>query len=508
MITILIKKKGESDFTDRSDQIRALSINQGTTKEASTARISVDYYAGKYKPEGEDEVNIYDGETQIFGGFIVRAIQRIDQGPVVSYDCDLKNRVYRLDYKLVNTTYESQSAHDIIEDIVANFSGPGITTDNVQDPGGTITFISFNNIPPSEAIQKLADVLGKEWYIDPAGDIHFFSKFGEAAPFSIIEQTGSNTEGNHIFGTLEITDDFTQIRNSIQIEGGKEISSLPTTEKYIGDGQTYTFPLGHEFASGLTVSVGGVSKTVGAANLNTFDQGYDVLYDPNTLSIQFPSSSPPANAAAILVSGNYYYQITVRFRELGSVAKYGERQFVIQDRDISSRADAVKRAGAEITAYSQMASEGSFQTYNSGLAAGQKITISSPIRGISSKQFVIQRLSGRMITPSKFLWKATIVSVKTYELIDLLADIIKSRRIEVDKDAVIQTADRVQRTIQISRTITVREPVAVSRTVEVSRDVRSYLNSPPTWVAGPFVPPNIDDRRRVAFTDRRCILAS
>lgn len=503
MIYVYIKKKGEPDFVDRTDQIKDLSITQGTTKEATTARLIVDHFAEKYLPAGEDEVEIYDGDPEesgsgaikIFGGFIVRVEQRLEQGPILAYECDLKNRVYRLDYKLVNSTHEGETAHDIIDYIVANFSGPGITTDNVEDDADAeVQFIAFNNLSASEAIQRLADIFNKEWYVDADGDIHFYSKFTEAAPFNL-----TDTNGKYIFDSLHIVEDFTQIRNSILVEGGEEKSTVEETEEFVGNGTQYTFPLSRKY-TGISVEVGSASQTVGIANIDSFDD-YDVLYDFNTRSLQFNPATPPADGDVIAVSGLYYFPIAVRFREGGSIGKYGERQVLIQEKDIASRTDAVARAAAEISAYAEKISEGSFQTYESGLRAGQKITISSDLRGVS-KQFVIQRLSGRVISPEKILWTAEIVSVKTYEVIDLLAQIIKGSRVEVDKDAVIQNAERVNRTILVGRTITVRAPEQVIRSLLVGRDILTYLNDPPIWVAGPYHPTSLADRNRPAFANR------
>lgn len=497
MISILIKKPGEGSFTDRTNQIAHVQITQGATKEATTANLVVNFYGDKYQPGGEDEVEIYDGATKIFGGFIVRAEQRLIQGHVVIYECDLKNKVYRLDYKLVNSTYEKETAHDIIEDIVANFSGPGITTTNVEnDLSAEMEQISFNNVPASEAIQQLADIFNKEWYVDPDGDIHFFSKFAEAAPFDL-----TDTGGKYVFDSLVVSDDYTQIRNSILVEGGEEKSTEDESDTFVGNGVQYTFALSRKY-TGIAVTLDGSPLTVGIANINSFDD-YDCLYDFNLRSLSFDPTNPPGNGLELVVTGKYFFPIAVRFREGTSIGTYGERQFLIQDKQIKSRTDAVARASAEISAFSSKVSEGKFTTHESGLQAGQKITIQSDARGIK-KEFVIQRLTGKLVSPSLFEWDAEIVSVKTYELIDLLAQIIKGKRIEVSADAVIQNAERVNRTVEVSRTISVRTPVEVARDILIARDYRTYLNNPPIWVAGPFVPPDIDDRRRVAFADRRC----
>lgn len=495
MITIQIKKIGESEFTDRTDQVRSYSLTLGTTKEASTGKISVEAYGSKYVPDGEDEIEFWDGDPnesgsgaeKLFSGYIVRVDQTVEQGPTVIYDCDLKNKVHLLDRKLVNTAYQNETAHDIIEDIVSQFSGAGITTDNVEDDlSAEVVSIVFNNILPSEAIQQLADLFGKEWYVDEDGDIHFFSKLGESAAFNISESAAAGApSGNHIFGSLKITRDFTQIRNSILVEGGQEKSTAEESDKFIGNGEQHTFQLSREYTD-ISVEIDSVAQDVGIANIDSFATK-DVLYDFNLRSLYFNPSSPPGVGAEIVAGGKYYFPINVRFRESGSISTYGERQFFIQDSSIKSRTDAIARAAAEISAYSRNISEGSFQTYTPGLKAGQKITIVSTVRGIS-ESFVIQRVSGTYFSPEKILWNIDIVSVKTYELIDLLADIIRGRRQESAANPVVGVAERVERELG------------------VEREYLTYVNDPPIWVAGPYVPSSLSDRHRVAFADRTCLL--
>jgi hypothetical protein len=481
MITIEIKKLGEMDFVDRTDQIRSYSLSLGTTKEASTGRLEVNAYGSKYVPDGEDEVRIYDGEDVVFGGFIVRVAQRVEQGPVVIYECELKNKVHRLDYKLVNVSFENETAHDIIDTIVEDFSGPGITTNNVEDDASAvITSIVFNNVPPSEAIQQIADLFGKEWYVDEEGDIHFFSKLSEAAPFNL-----TDTNGKASFDSIEIVKDYTQIRNSVLVEGGEELSQSEESDSFLGDGTTHTFSLSRKYAD-ITVEVEGVPQTVGIANINTFADK-DVLYDFALRSLQFNPSSPPAGGDEIVVSGKYYFAIMVRFRESSSISIYGEKQFFIQDSTLKSRSDAIARASAELAAYARNVNEGSFETYEAGLKPGQKIRITSTIRGID-EDFVIQRVSGRYHTPEKMVWNVEIVSVKSYELIDLLAEIIRGRRKESNPNAVIGVAERVERELGLDR------------------EILTYFNDPPIWVAGPYAPTSLADRKRVAFADRTCLL--
>ena len=477
MITINVKKLGEEEFTNRTDQIEGVSLTQGTTKEATTGSLSVTYFGARYKPTGEDEVEIYDGELKIFGGFIVRVNKTLNRAGAIVYECDLKNKVHRLDYKLVNVSIEDMTAHDAVLQIVEDYSGPGITTANVEnDTGAIITSLFFSNIPPSEAIQQIADLFGKEWYVDTEGDIHFFSKFSEEAPFSL-----TDTNGKYIFDSLDLTDDYTQIKNSVLVEAGDELSVTEETDEITVVGDAKNFPLSRKY-TGLTVTVNGTPVTVGTANIHTFDS-FDSLYDFNSQSISFNPSGPLTDGDVVLVSGKYYFPIAVRYNDSASIALYGRREFALQERSIKTRADAVSRAKAELSAYASPITEGTFETNETGLRAGQRIFISSARREISS-EFVIQRLTISIDTPTKFLYRAELVSVKTFELIDLLAQIIKGNRTAQSAGTVISNAERL------------------IRKIIVQREFITYVNDPPIWVAGPYYPTDLSDRNRPMFTNR------
>jgi len=225
---------------------------------------------------------------------------------------------------------------------------------------------------------------------------------------------------------------------------------------------------------------------VGVANIDSFDD-YDVLYDFNNRSIQFNPATPPADGALIEITGKYYFPIAVRYKNLTSITAFGERQIFKQDKTIKSRADAKKLAAAELAAYAQKIVEGSFETYEPGLNAGQKITLSLPTMGVLA-DYVIQRLSGRPVSPDKILWSVELVSVKTFELIDLLAQIIRGKNVESPDDLAVSNAE------------------SITRTIAVGREYLSYFNSYPTWVASPFEVVSLADRRRVCFADRKCFI--
>lgn len=503
MITIEIKKLGEGGFSDRTTSILwdTIKIRQALTKEVDSCLFSVRKYGGlAYKPEEEDEIIVKQDGVKIFAGFIVRVEETVGLDMVLNYDCECRDHTHLLDRKLVAKTYTGQTILQIITDIKNNFSASGITVMNVQ---GTelVDVIIFNNENPSACLQKLADIYNKDWYIDYDKDIHFFSKETNVAPFSL-----SDNGDKYIFDTLKLTRDTTQIKNSVFVEGGEELSDTSFTEKFIADGTQHTFSLAYKYAQ-YSLIVAGVGKTVGLDGIDDFTTK-DALYNFQNFTLRFNPASPPLSGQLIEWTGKYYFEIKTLVREIDSVTKYGEKQFQIVDNSIKDRDVARERAKAELFAYASRMSEGEFDSYEAGLRAGQRIIIQSDVRGFA-EDFLINNLEGEMYTPQKIKWRASIVSVKTFDVIDLLAKIVEKSDKQIDADQVVRTADLVLRKVKVSRNITVFVPLEIDRILNITRFVLSQLGFTPTWVAGTYVPVNLaTDPKRNCYADRSCIVAN
>jgi len=102
------------------------------------------------------------------------------------------------------------------------------TTNNVAD-GPVISKIAFNYVQVSDAITRIAEMCGYEWYVDYDKDIHFFFKTDFPAPFQLDDDQAN-------YKDLMISKDISQIRNRIYIKS----SAIKDTfgEVFIGDGVT------------------------------------------------------------------------------------------------------------------------------------------------------------------------------------------------------------------------------------------------------------------------------
>lgn len=68
----------------------------------------------------------------------------------------------------------------------------------------------------------------------------------------------------------------------------------------------------------------------------------------------------------------------------------------------------------------------------------------------------------------------------------------------------------IEETIDCAESVvaTTTPDVQITETVDSAETVNTYIDGPPTWVAGPYRPTSDVDRKRPAFTDRDCLLAS
>lgn len=386
-----------------------------------------------YVPSVGDEVSVVRDGTTIFGGVVVRITETIDKNPkVLRYQVECVDFSQYLKRQLVTERYEDTTVGAIITDLVTNYTAAGdsITANNVSG-GQTVSSFSFNRLTVAECLQKLSESLSYVWYIDYDRDIHFFPKNAESAPFAL-----SDTSQNYIFNSLKITDDLTQVRNSVLVQGGESVSDDSRTEYFDGDGTKTSFSLANKFDKKPTVTVGGVAQTVGTEFLDD-DASFDCMWNFNEKYIRFTSgNTPPSGSNNIAVSGTYLFPIVVEVPAPSSIAQFGTYEFAINDRSIRSEDEAIERALAELRSYQAEFYEGSFRTYNDGLRSGQVITIDSTQRG-KNIDVLIQSVEAKMRDPSgdALEYVVRFATLKSIGIIEYLQNQLRSREvIEDDRD--------------------------------------------------------------------------
>lgn len=147
-----------------------------------------------------------------------------------------KRRFYRLtaqDYNIlpvqtqipIQESYVAQTDLQIITDLFSTYLSEVDYTTYVEDSGVPIT-IDWTRIPLEEALDELAAISTKEWYIDHTKYLHYFTPVTTEAPFELSSSPGLTTKiGYNSFRYLE---DATKLLNRVIVVGDPGVPVLVT----------------------------------------------------------------------------------------------------------------------------------------------------------------------------------------------------------------------------------------------------------------------------------------
>ena len=381
-------------------------------------------------PATDDEIIItLNSGTKLFGGYItsVELSSKSDTG-VVMASLNCVDYVWLLDRNLVHKTYTSQTDKAIIQDIIATYCpGFGITTTNVVQ-GVTVDKISFNYFQPSQCFKKIAELTGRNWYIDYNKDVHYFPLVTNTTPFNI---TSSNAQ----YRNLKITKDSSQLKNRVYVRGGTKLSDATSYETK-GDGAALKFPLPDKPHS-VTVKVNGVTKTLGIKNIDT--SGYDWYLNFQEKYLEQDSGGTVlATTDTLRVEYTYDIPILVAVENLASITANGVKEFAIFDKTIETTQAARDRASAELTDYANDIIEGQFRTYEDGFISGQYININLSDYGINDN-YIVQKVVAKTMGAGYYFYDVYIASSKTMGIIKFLIELLEANKnvVELDDNEVV-----------------------------------------------------------------------
>jgi len=385
-ITVKIAGVDRTQYVDA----RSLSIIDELTSRVNSASFIFICNDIALAPIAGEAVLIEEDAVKLFSGRILTKEEDFLPPNLLKYQIECIDNTRDLDKKLVIESYLDTLAGNIIKDIISKYTS-GFTTTNVAD-GPTITRIAFDYIQVSEAITKLAEACGYEWYIDYDKDIHFFFKTDFPAPF----QLDDNQEH---YKELIINTDTSQLRNRVYVKSSK-YEILDFTELFVGDGSTVTWtckyqanPLPHPSAT-----LNGVVKTVGWDGVDNPDD-YDFMINATTKVLSLGTyTSTPADGDEIVITYGADVPIIIRWDDQDSIDAViaieggdGIFEHCITDNNIDTKEWAIDVAKADLLQNANPVIEGNFITNRSDIRSGQIITVSSTKRNIS-QSFLVQKV--------------------------------------------------------------------------------------------------------------------
>ena len=485
---------------DRSSLINwaSLSLDQAITNEVDVLTFEYKKYSTRtYIPAISDVVELYEGTTKIFGGYISNISESdLNGAEGVVYMIQCLDYGSKLNSILAAKSYVGQTIEQIIDNLMAVYA-PEFTTTNVI---GTfvVTKITFNEMYLADCLKKLASIVKYDWYVDENKDIHFFPKLTNAAPFGL-----TDTSGNYINETLNRAIDGTQIVNQVKVRGGESDGALYTDIITVKGAVTKAFALPYKFSS-LTIEVdigaGFVAKTIGVDFVDD-PTTKDCLYNFNDKTVKFPAVLADGNK--IRFSGYPKVPIKSIISNSGSIATYGLKEKIINDSSIIDMTTARKRAKAELQAYQYGSNEISFETYASGLRAGMVISLNS-VRRATNDSYVINKITFKTKSPDEFSYSINAITTNKLQLIDLLQKLITTDQGDINDSEIAETILTNMADIDITEVI--RNVAALKDTIDLT--ISETINKDPLgagvepiWVLGPYVPTSVADPKRQGFLD-------
>lgn len=328
--------------------------------------------------------------------------------------------------------YNNLPAGSIVQDILLKYTDD-ITDTNVQLTNTTIDRITFNQTPVFDAIRQLAEQSNSVFFIDNDQDLHFEPK--------------SETSSDLTFDNTNVLQaKFKEKRNSVYNEvwvyGDRYLDGV--VETFSGTGSTDVITLLNSPHNTL-LTVDGVVQTGGITNMITQNTvsgiDYTVSFLDKTLTFQSGTdigyNAIPVSGATIVANYKRELPIIKVGKDNDSIATYGKRIKVIQDKNIKDPVTAQQQMATELAENSIPAKEGTINVKGVvDVTPSQTCVVNIPFHNINNQTYDILEASYKFndLTENK----EDVLTLKVNKKLADVSDTIKQMLLDIKK---IQGAD-------------------------------------------------------------------
>ena len=398
------------DGTDRWGHVEPpVTWSEFEGGEIGTLRATLKEYGTALDISEWQEIVLKDGETPIWGGYIVSATPVADgMGNVNRLTWEITAESYATILartRRVRKSYNGEAPGDILVDLFDQALDPDSDPPN-QVEFDTATYVTTGSWPDNftfaslgepltDTLDRLALLAGYVWWIDAGKAVHFGSASSSTADFGI--KLAGDADFTSYFppnkGTINAKVNAKDIRNRITVIGGTRVSAV-LTEMFTGDGSTLLFTLAHSpIAEVISVSVGGVYQTFGTDWYHSFDD-YNCLVNYSLGTVRWDTGNAPPNLDTVIVRYRYGETIKVVVSDTASIAHYGRVfDYELVDKTLNSEAAATAAGNAMLAEYAFGTVNGSLDIGRLGLKAGQRISITYAALSLSG-YYQIRQING------------------------------------------------------------------------------------------------------------------
>lgn len=403
---------------DRTNVFRAGTLEiEDTINERSMARLQLVDTSMTLELQDGQQIQIYDDfSSLIFAGFLLFPKKHV---PVTKnawyYDLEATDNHQIADRWLVAKTYTNVSAQDIASDLWQTYLVPeGVTLGAIDG----VSVLPANELYPSDtlypfqasvllerasfprvgtvsdAMNELSELTGYSWYIDYDKKFYFTPRTFFNAPFSITTTSSINN--------VQVRQDRSQYRNRQYIRGGLSQTDEITQERPtpLPDGVSRVFVMRFPLGNKPRIFINSVEVAQSDIGVNGLDTGkkYYYTYNENVI-VQDASQTVLTATDVIQVTYRGLVALALVAQDVDAIASRavveggtGVYERIDVDESISSRQEALDVANGKLTKFTKILREITYDTYTTGLSAGQLQTVNLPEYGISSTDFLIDRV--------------------------------------------------------------------------------------------------------------------
>ncbi len=393
---------------DRTEWLKAGSctVSRPLGGRASCSAVLEDRGRG-YTPTLNAEFIIYDGATKRFAGKIRSIVTRCHpDGAHLKKQYTLRVLDYASIFDRRRTSYYSYFAsppwtmQDIVLDLIERHADlEGVTAPGLPTGPSFLEPITANYNSLTEMFNKISAATASYgdqflWNIDFDKVLSYSQFASNPAPFSL-------TDTSNNFLDFEIETTLDNYRNVQHVRTEHEIDAV-FTQSFTGNGSRTTFHTHHAIRATPTVTVNGVSKTIGEQGVDetgkdfywrrdedgVFNQDHATLTGSQVLAVTYLPT--PRNIATA--------------DDQAQMDLYGQFEAVDEQRNITDFDEAGVRAEGGIEQFGTVPTKIRFKTRAAGLEPGQRITINLTRHGIND-EYLIEDLGFQWIPArSSFLF--------------------------------------------------------------------------------------------------------
>lgn len=347
-----------------------------------------------YRPTIRDEVVLTDDGDTVFGGIV----WRVQETDVINYkhrDLDVECTGFEAlaDVTLFNGTTSAGTLKSAATSVAASLALHGITIDSGMSNGPSISALAFPYLTVRESFDTLALASDWNWKFTHDKKVLFEDPGTVGAPFAL-------TDANSTILSLQHTTSLAGYTNDVWLLFG-DSSQQPVSDGWTGDGSTKTFAL-HYFPA---ATPGIVFENSVAYPVAIWGQtGYRWYYDASVNSLKVdPDSGVAAPTNGHVITSNFTAQYPGLYvsQNLTEYGTYGPWTTVVRAPEIFEWTQARYAADGELARRQGVVRRLRATTSTAGLKPGMTVNVTASKRGLSSVNFLIERVSMRHQTKER-----------------------------------------------------------------------------------------------------------